>query len=685
MAKSKEHLERIYTQARKDFDKAWGLCQYERKQCREDRRFYSIAGAQWEGDLGAKFTNKPRLEFNKTHLGVIRIINEYRNNRIDVEFASKDGEDRDELSETVADLYRADEQDSSSEEAYDNAFEEAVGGGFGAFRLCADYEDEDDDEDERKRITFQPIFDADMCVFFDLDAKKQDKSDATQCWVLTAMSRDAFEDEWPEEDVASWPKPLTYTFDFYAADLIYVAEYYRVVKKKVTVNYFLGPMQSEEHYTDEELKDEDLQHSLESRGFTLARQKKIKKTQVEKYLISGGGVLEDCGVIPGKHIPIVPVYGKRWYVDGIERCMGHVRLAKDAQRLKNVQVSKLAEIAAYSSIEKPIFVREQVSGLESFWQTDAENNYPYMVINPVIDPASGQNQPAGPVDYTRSPNIPPALAALLQTTEQDIRDLQGNQDQGEELQSNLSGKAIELVQTRLDMQSYIYISNMSKAIRRSGEIWLSMARELYVEDGRKMKGVNEQGMVSSVELNRPIQSDDGLMGYENDLSEADFDLRVSVGPSSQSKRQGVVRSLVGLMQYVQDPTTLQVLTNYIVNNLEGEGLGELRDYFRMRLVRGGVLKPSDEEAQQLAQEAQNQQPDAQTLYLQSAAQSEQAKAVKAQADTVLTAAKAEQTKAETAQTLSNMSIEQQSHVIDVVERLNKPPESQDVATNRNSP
>jgi hypothetical protein len=35
------------------------------------------------------------------------------------------------------------------------------------------------------------------------------------------------------------------------------------------------------------------------------------------------------------------VYGKRWFVDNIERCMGHVRLAKDPQRLKNMQLSKL--------------------------------------------------------------------------------------------------------------------------------------------------------------------------------------------------------------------------------------------------------------------------------------------------------------------------------------------------------
>jgi hypothetical protein len=53
----------------------------------------------------------------------------------------------------------------------------------------------------------------------------------------------------------------------------------------------------------------------------------------------------DEGFIAGRCIPIVPFYGKRWVVDGIERCMGHVRLAKDAQRLKNTLLSWLADMA----------------------------------------------------------------------------------------------------------------------------------------------------------------------------------------------------------------------------------------------------------------------------------------------------------------------------------------------------
>jgi hypothetical protein len=176
-----QRLAAIHQEALAEFDNIQSALRDERLQCLQDRRFYSIAGAQWEGPLGEQFENKPKFEVNKIHLAVIRIINEYRNNRITVDFVSKEGKEYDKLADTCDGLYRADEQDSGAEEAYDNAFEEGVAGGFGAWRLRTVYENEEDEEDEKQRIRIEPIFDADSSVFFDLNAKRQDKADAKRC------------------------------------------------------------------------------------------------------------------------------------------------------------------------------------------------------------------------------------------------------------------------------------------------------------------------------------------------------------------------------------------------------------------------------------------------------------------------------------------------------------------------
>lgn len=665
-----DRLAQIHEEAVRQFNKAQTAMRDERLQCLQDRRFYSIAGAQWEGPLGVQFENKPRLEVNKIHLSVIRIINEYRNNRITVNFVSKDGEEREDLADTCSALYRADEMDSCAEEAYDNAFEEAVGGGFGAWRLCTEYDDDEDEENDYQRIRFKPIVDADSCVFFDLDAKRQDKADAKHAWILSSVTYDAYKEEWGKDPTSLNKLIHQRMFDWLTPDVVYIAEYYKVEEQNDTLRVYQTLDGSERKIRDSEVKDNpELEQEIEALGYKEIRSKKVKNRRVHKYIMNGAEILEDCGYIAGKCIPIVPVYGKRWFVDNVERMMGHVRLAKDSQRIKNMQLSKLAEYAAVSAIEKPIFTPEQVAGHQMMWAEDNIKNYPYLLNNPLVD-QNGNIQAMGPGAYTKAPDVPPTMAALLQLTEADMQDVLGKQEAGEVLQSNISGKAVELIQAKLDMQTFIYVSNMAKSIKRCGEIWLSMARDVMVDAGRKMKGIGSQGEVKSIELMKPGIGADGKIKYANDLSRAVFDVNVDVGPSSASKRQTTVRNLTGMMAIAQgDPETQQVLQAMAMMNMEGEGIQDVRNFFRKKLLRMGVVQPTEKEAQEMMSQMQAQQPDPQSQYFQAAAAEAQAKAQLAQANTVLTAAKAEETQAKTAETVAKMDIESRNHLIDLVKAL----------------
>lgn len=665
-----QKLAKIHQEAMRQFDIIQSALRDERLQCLQDRRFYSISGAQWEGPLGEQFENKPKFEVNKIHLAVIRIINEYRNNRITVDFVSKEGAEYDKLADLCDGLYRADEQDSGAEEAFDNAFEEAVGGGFGAVRLRTAYEDEEDDENEKQRIRIEPIYDADSSVFFDLDAKRQDKADAKFAFVITSMTRDAYKDEWGD-DPASWPKIVhQYEFDWLTPDVVFVAEYYRVEEVKETVRIFETIDGEEERYSEADFdSDENLEETLRAIGSREVRQKRVKRTKVRKYIMSGGSVLEDCGYIAGKAIPVVPVYGKRWFVDNVERCMGHVRLAKDAQRLKNMQLSKLGEISALSSVEKPILTPEQVAGHQVMWAEDNLKNYPYLLINPITGP-DGSQQVGGPVAYTKSAAIPPALAGLLQLTDADMNDILGNPQGADKMVANISGKAVEAIQSRLDMQTFIYMSNQAKMVRRVGEIWLGMARDVYVEPGRKMKTVGMMGEMGSVELMKPtIDEETGEIENDNDLSEASFDVVSSVGPSFISRREATVRSITNMIAVSDDPETRQVLTSMAMMNMEGEGIDDVRTYFRKKLVQLGVMKPTEEEAQQMMLAMEGQQPDPNAIFLQAAAEEAVAKAAKARADTVETVASAELKRAQTVETLSKVDLQEQKQAMEAAQML----------------
>ena len=665
-----QRLRDTHAEALRQFDAIQSALRNERLQCLQDRRFYSIAGAQWEGPLEQQYENKPKFEVNKVGLAVQRVVNEYRNNRITVDFVSRDGSPT-EMADVCNKLFRADEQDSTANEAYDNAFEEAVGGGFGAWRLKAAYEDDEDPDNDRQRIRIEPIYDADSSVYFDLDAKRQDKADATHAFVLYSVTRDAYIEKYGD-DPTTWPKEVYQTFfDWDTPDIVYVAEYYCVedVSEKQYVYRALDGTEEKYLETDFE-KDETLEETLSAIGSEVVRERTIRRKRVRKYLLSGGKILKDDGYIAGKCIPIVPVYGKRWFVDNVERCMGIVRLAKDAQRLKNMQLSKLGEISALSSIEKPIMTPEQVAGHQVMWAKDNLENYPYLLVNPITGP-DGSMQVSGPVAYTKSAAVPPAMAALLQVTEQDIDDILGNQREGDKIVSNISGDAVEMVQQRLEMQAFLYMSNYAKAVQRCGEIWLSMARDVYVEPRRKMKGVDDEGRASTIELMQPAMDENGALTSRNDVTQATLDVVTSVGPSFATQRAATRRTLLSMMQFAQDPQIQKMLLAALMQNIEGDGVKDVAKFMRKEMVAAGVMEPTQEEAQALAQAAQNQQPDPNVLYVQAAAEKERAQAQKAQADSVNALADADLKRAKVQETLSKMSLDDRRIVLDTMMAMNQ--------------
>lgn len=670
MAKSKaQKLAEVFERALIDFDKSVSASQDQREQSLEDRRFYSVSGAQWEGMFGNAFKNKARLELNKVNLAVYRVINEWRGNRITVDFLPKDGSTDDELSDLCDGLFRADEQDSNATEAYDVAFEEMCSGGFGAWRLCAEYEDEYDEDSDEQRVRIEPIHDADRTVYFDANSKRYDKADAKCCWVLTPYSRQAFEDEWGE-DPASWGPPI---FDggfnwLDGDDKIYLAEYYKVEDERYKVRKFRSIDGETTAIADEDLTEEELAR-MNAVGTVEIGEKMVKRRRVHKYIMSANGVLEDCGYIAGDSIPIIPVYGKRSFVDGIERWAGVVRYAKDPQRLYNMQVSYLADIAARGGYRKPIVAPEQVAGHEHTWATDAEENYAYLPINPVSSP-DGSQVFQGPLDYTVPPDTPPTMAALIQIVGQDMFDILGNQEAGDEVDTQLSGKAVELIQSRLDQQAVIYMSNFAKSVKRAGEVWLSMASDLYGEEGRKMKTVNRSGAQGTAVMNEAaVFADTGEIVTSNDLYRAKMAVTADVGPTSSTKRSATVRALSTMLPLVADPMDQKVLSSMIMLNMEGEGIEDVRDYYRRQMVQMGVVEPTEEEMAEMQSAAQSQQPDAQSQYLMAEAEKAQADARKSEAQTVESLAKAEKAQADAAKALSEIENSQRDSVVNAVAKL----------------
>lgn len=668
MSKTKADIEsEVVEESITHFDMAYKSQQEIRLKCLQDRRFVFVDGAQWEDGLRLQFDNKPRFEVNKLHMACVRIFNEYRANRISVAFDPTNDDADKQTAEMLEGAYRHDERHSGGQEAYDNAFEEGVAGGMGAWRLRNVYADEDDEDDDTQKIVIEPIYDADSSVFFSLDGKRYDKSDAGRCWVITSMSRDEYAEKWgePPEDDYGLPSTAQGTsfrkvqkmteFDWYTPDVIYVAEYYvkEEKKKKVLVYRLPGQNKKDRKFDESELTEQDRQDMLDQ-GYQHIRTRTVKARRVHKWIHDGSRVLEDCGIIAGPNIPIVPFYGKRAYIDNQERIMSHIRLGKDAQRLFNMQISLLAMISALSPRRKPIFTPEQMRGHAVNWANDNIDDNPFLLING-IDNGNGGLIPAGPIGYTEPPNVPEPLAALMQLTDASIKELTGNQEAGEQVASNISDALMERVQDKVDMMAFIYMDNMSKSIQRSGEIWLGMFREIADEDGRKIPTLGEDGKRGVAILRQPRMVD-GASQMVNDPSRGKFQVTVDTGPAFKSRRDKTVRSLVAMLQYVDDPQLKQIITSLALTNMDGEGIDDLQEFLRMQLVQMGVVKPTDDEKKKLEaieQQKANQPPDPQSQYFLAAAQREGAAAGKDHAQTFKTLIDAENSRADAIAKLAN--------------------------------
>jgi hypothetical protein len=638
MAEQPKRLEAVHTRAMKRFDAVWLVQKPERAECLDDRCFYSIRGAQWNDEWSSQFENAPRMEVNKTHKEVIRILSDYRNNRISVDFRPDDEDGDDETADALDGLYRADFEDCG-QEAQDNAFEEGVGGGMGAWRLRACYEDEADPDNDYQRIAFEPITDADQRVFFDGNAKRQDKADAKWAILLTPIGKDVFEEQYDgkaDSNFADWPVAHE-GFCWHTDDVVYLGEYYEIEEKKVKKITLTHAVIEDEKVlldpTDEQLAD------LQAQGWKIDRTRTIKQPKVTKYTLSGMEVLEE-EVIAGPNIPIIVTYGKRWVVANIERCAGHTRYAKDPQRIYNAEVSQLAEIAACSPIERPIFDPEQVAGLEGQWSESNIKRHPYSLARALRNP-DGSIAQAGQVGTVSPPSVPAATAALIQVTGQDIADIIGATDQNEEVKSNVSADAIELAHTRSDAKTFIYLDNFAKAVRRCGEVWLGMCAELYVEDERKMAAVDEQGGRKYIQIAQPALGSGGAQIVRNDFANAKHRVIVDVGPSSQSRKDATVRSLVGMAQMTNDQELESVLTGLALMNMDGEGIDDAQKWIRKRLVGMGVVQPTDEEKLEMQQEQANQPPSMADQLAAAKAAELQASAGEKKAGTVLKLAQAQ--------------------------------------------
>ncbi|HGH7262912.1 TPA: portal protein [Serratia marcescens] len=651
-----ETLEKKHERVMLRFDRAYTPQQDVREKCIEATRFARVPGGQWEGATAAgtklddQFEKYPKFEINKVATELNRIIAEYRNNRITVKFRPGDREASEELANKLNGLFRADYEETDGGEACDNAFDDAATGGFGCFRLTSMLVNEYDPMDERQRIAIEPVYDPSRSVWFDPDAKKYDKSDALWAFCMYSLSPEKYEAEYGKTPPASLDISTAslWNYDWFQPEVVYIAKYYEVRKESVDVISYKQPLTGEIATYDSD-QIEDIEDELAEAGFVEIARRSVKRRRVYVSVVDGQNFLEKPRRIPGEHIPLIPVYGKRWFIDDIERVEGHIAKAMDPQRLYNLQVSMLADTAAQDPGQIPIVGMEQIRGLEKHWEARNKKRPAFLPLREVKDKAGNIIAGATPAGYTQPAVMNQALAALLQQTSADIQEVTGGSQAMQQMPSNVAQETVNNLMNRADMASFIYLDNMAKSLKRAGEVWLSMAREVYGSE-REVRVVNEDGTDDIALMNaQVVDRQTGRVVALNDLSTGRYDVTVDVGPSYTARRDATVSVLTNVLNSMLPTDPLRpAIQGIIMDNLDGEGLEDFKEFNRKQLLTSGIAKPRNQEEQQIVQQAQmaaQSQPNPEMVLAQAqmvAAEAENKKADNATRETVIKAFTAQQ-------------------------------------------
>lgn len=604
-----ERLAEVHKRAMRRFDECAVPTMENRQHSLAARRFISIPGAQWEGAWGEQFENSIKVEVNKTGRGVEKIERDYRENRIVPDFRP-DGKQADpKTAETLDGLHRADNYRFKSQQARDNAIFEGIAGGFGAWRVCNEWDDEYDPNNDHQRVNPASIItDADQSVFFDINARLYDKADARYAFIRIAMSREAFDEEY-EGAPAEFPQGVMWkTQDWFTPDTVAVAEYYEKEEVKDTLWILTNKLSGEEkRIWAGDFEDGELAQ-FKADGWKASKQRR-ERCRVRKYILSGAEVLEDKGYIAGKRIPIVPYYGKRYFVDGIERWKGYVQDKMDPARLYNSSVSKIAETNSLAPREVPIFAPEQMDPvIAAQWARANIDRLPFLLAHPLRN-ADGSIAAAGPIGQVTPPQMSQAQAMMLQIANGDLTE--DMVDGSDAVKANTSAEAMDIAATRVDAKSGIYLDNARQSVQCEGEIYLGMAEEVYTEEGREVEQMSEEGDHGTATLKQSYtdpKTGDNLT--INDFTTGKYKVIASVTEATATRRDKTVKSMLGLAELAATAGDTEMSQAALITaalNTEGEGTSDFTDWLRQRALGMGLVQPSEDEKRAM-EEAANAEP-----------------------------------------------------------------------------
>jgi len=574
-----------------------------------------------------------------------QVVNQIRMNTPTINvIPAKDADE--ETADVFKGLIKDIEYKSRADDAYDTAALYSVRTSFGWIRVDHDYTDDEGFEQELKicRVV-NPLN-----VYLDSCSIEQDGSDARHAFVFEQMRVSEFRAQYHDYAPVCFEAPAGNQPK--EDDLVTIAEFFKIEEDSKEYALF-------EDGTTGEYKEGDPRK--------IKNRRTIRSRTVKRCKMSGQDVLEET-TFPGRYIPIVPVYGEEFWVNGQRQIYSLIRKAKQAQQLHNWWKSKEAEILTKQT-ESPFMAAE--GAIEEYADDWKQPDKAAVLRYKTVDAAG---TPIPPPQRVAPPQTATGVFQASLASVDDIRAAIGMYSSNIGARSNeTSGIAIRQRQQQGETGTYHFSDNLSKAIAQVGRILVFAIPEIY-DTPRIIRTIGDEEDVGQVGINGQV-----LEGQDRtyDLTQGKYDVRVITGSSFTTMRQeaaefftNVINQRPDLMQVIgdlafkyMDIPGAQAISERIKKTIPPQLLDNEKDPQVVRLqqvIQQGQASIQQMQAEigQMQQQLQDKQAELR-LKAQSEANNTETGRMKIHLEQMQAQFEHEQAKAETAIKLQELNIKQQ--------------------------
>lgn len=575
-------------------------------QAADDIEFCVNKDAQWDekSRKARDEAGRPCLSINKIMPFVKQQVNALRANKMTLNAIPVDDSDvgkaeiQDAMLEYVLKHSRADV-------ATDWAYERAVMGGFGFWRITTEYENHASfNQDIKVKRIENP-----QSTYLSPEIKCPMGSDATEVITGEWMSKAEFKRQYPNDDAVS-VDDITEAMDWQSEDTVFIAEYYCVEYVQDTLYLLADGQTLLKSEVDEYEGDPDLQ---------IIDERKTQTKKIMWYKCSRDAILEQTE-IKSDYIPVILVVGDEQWVKNKRYWLSMITNAKDPQILYNYARTAQAE-QLHKSMNRPwVADARAIEGYEAHWgQANTNPNIQFLPYRSTDENGQGFAPPFLADVYQGSPDL---MRETL-TASDEIKATTGIHDASLGSQGNeTSGKAIMARQRQGDQANFHFLDNFKRSYEHAGRVILSMIPHIY-DTPRVLRITQDDVVYKTMVINMPQGSpltqkyqkeledaEVGVNGIYNDVTVGKYDIRIAAGADYNTQREEAREVLIELGRAY--PQLMEVSGDLIIKAFDFPDAEKISERLKLLLPpqlqdqEGDEAPPMPPELQQQIQQMQQQ-------------------------------------------------------------------------------